>query len=114
MIDLTVEDVEEARCSVGGESSEKNGALGKHRITQAIKMRAAIRRLIGANYQLRGAALHQKNPLRAGTSPANRQSAVLVQTRTRGGKILDMPEPARCRLREHFAEPAARKSEQAD
>src|ERR1700730_11023608 len=81
--DLPIENIEEAGRSISSKRPEKNGTFGKHRITQPVEALAVVRRLIGVDNPLRPSPLHHKNPHRPGTSPKNRQLAVIVQARTR-------------------------------
>src|SRR6267142_6491432 len=112
-INLAGENIEQAAVSVRSERSEKNGALGKHRIAQAVEARAVMRRLIRADYQLGRPVPREKNSLGPRTFPTHRERAPIVQRRPRRGEIVDMAAAARRRLREHFAESAVRKGEQA-
>ena len=82
--DLTVEDIEEAGSSIRSERSKKKSALSEHRITQAVKARAIVRRVIGINYQISSSALYEKNSHSPRTSPENRQRALIIKARTRG------------------------------
>src|SRR5580698_3845407 len=91
--DLTFENIEEAGSPISSERSEENGTLAEHRITQTVEARAIVRRMIGINYPLSGSAPYHKNSHSPRTSPEDRQSTQLVQARTRGRQIVDMPEP---------------------
>jgi hypothetical protein len=114
LVNLTRENIEQAAVSVCSERSEKNGALRKHRIAQAVEAGAAMRRLIGAHDQFRGPMPGEKNSLGPRTFSTHRERAPIVQRRSRRGEIVDMAASARRRLREYFAKSATRKSEQAD
>src|SRR5271163_2660611 len=91
--DLTLENIEEAGSPISSERSEENGTLAEHRITQAVEARAIVRRMIGINHPLSGSAPDHKNSHSPRTSPEDRQSTQIVQARTRGRQIIDMPEP---------------------
>src|SRR5271169_2834670 len=97
--DLTFENIEEAGSPISSERSEENGTRAEHRFAQTVEVRAIVRRMIDVNYPLSGSAPYHKNSHNPRTSPEDRQRSLIVQARTRGREIVDVPEAARCRRR---------------